>query len=247
MSSTRADEAAEQWARGLYALRSEPSPQDAYRWGYEQAERDLRQREQEVRKEERERIISMADALEYELPNFEQMKGVETLRKKLQAERPTRRDTAREGEQTGMSLIEAVEYIRNGEVHAAAALVELAEVREALDHLLQIVKGAGLPTCPGCERAVAAYEKLRTDKVRMPKMNEYAWVIERYIHSELYYWAPQAGIQWSKDHDMAVRFSRYTDAASVLAHVCDGNGRAAQHGWIEEEQSATEGEDSNAN
>jgi hypothetical protein len=30
----------------------------------------------------------MADALEYELPNFEQMKGVETLRKKLQAETP---------------------------------------------------------------------------------------------------------------------------------------------------------------
>lgn len=37
---------------------------------------------------ERERIIAMADALEYELPNFEQMKGVETLRKKLQAEHP---------------------------------------------------------------------------------------------------------------------------------------------------------------
>jgi hypothetical protein len=37
---------------------------------------------------ERERIIAMADALEYELPNFEQMKGVETLRKKLQAEPP---------------------------------------------------------------------------------------------------------------------------------------------------------------
>jgi hypothetical protein len=35
---------------------------------------------------ERERIIAMADALEYELPNLEQMKGVETLRKKLQAE-----------------------------------------------------------------------------------------------------------------------------------------------------------------
>jgi Lar family restriction alleviation protein len=37
---------------------------------------------------ERDRIIAMADALEYELPNFEQMKGVETLRKKLQAETP---------------------------------------------------------------------------------------------------------------------------------------------------------------
>jgi hypothetical protein len=51
MSSTRAEEAAEQWARGLYALRSEPSPQDAYRWGYEQAERDLQHREQEARAE----------------------------------------------------------------------------------------------------------------------------------------------------------------------------------------------------
>jgi hypothetical protein len=30
----------------------------------------------------------MADALEYELPNYEQMKGVEALRKKLQAEPP---------------------------------------------------------------------------------------------------------------------------------------------------------------
>jgi hypothetical protein len=37
---------------------------------------------------ERERIIAMADALEYELPNYEQMRGVETLRKKLQAEFP---------------------------------------------------------------------------------------------------------------------------------------------------------------
>ena len=45
---------------------------------------------------ERERIIAMADALEYELPNYEQMKGVETLRKKLQAEPPR----ATEGELT---------------------------------------------------------------------------------------------------------------------------------------------------
>jgi len=66
-------------------------------------------------------------------------------------------------------------------------------------------------------------------------MNEYAWVIERYTNSELYYWAPQAGIQWSVNHDMAVRFSRYTDAAQVLAHVCAGQGRAAEHGWIKED------------
>jgi hypothetical protein len=45
---------------------------------------------------ERERIIAMADALEYELPNLEQMKGVETLRKKLQAEPP--RATAETGD-----------------------------------------------------------------------------------------------------------------------------------------------------
>jgi hypothetical protein len=43
---------------------------------------------------ERERIIEMADELEYELPSFEQMKGVETLRKKLQAAAIRRDDTA---------------------------------------------------------------------------------------------------------------------------------------------------------
>jgi hypothetical protein len=57
MSSTRAEEAAEQWARGLYALRSEPTLQFAYQLGYEQAERDLSQREIEVRAEERERAV----------------------------------------------------------------------------------------------------------------------------------------------------------------------------------------------
>ena len=37
---------------------------------------------------------------------------------------------------------------------------ELAEVREAMGHLLQVVKGANLPTCAACKRARVLYERL---------------------------------------------------------------------------------------
>ena len=66
--------------------------------------------------------------------------------------------------------------------------------------------------------------------------SEYAWIIERYMNSELYYWAPQAGMQWSADHNMAVRFTRNIDAASVLAHICNGQGRVVRHGWINQQE-----------
>lgn len=40
--ATKADVAAEQYARGLYALDYEPQPEDAFREGYEQAQFDAR-------------------------------------------------------------------------------------------------------------------------------------------------------------------------------------------------------------
>lgn len=40
---SRSEQRAEEWARGLYALRNEPPPQFAFQQGYEQAESDLDQ------------------------------------------------------------------------------------------------------------------------------------------------------------------------------------------------------------
>jgi hypothetical protein len=67
------------------------------------------------------------------------------------------------------------------------------------------------------------------------EINEYGWVIERYINSELHYWsgwAKESGRDFTRDHFNAIRFARECDAMMVLSHLCDGLGRVAQHGWI---------------
>lgn len=100
-----------------------------------------------VADEERERIIAMADALEYELPNLEQMKGVETLRKKLQAEparaagETTVEAALKEIIETANSAVVCVGASRNchdapEEAERCAKYVETA-VREKAEVLLQ--------------------------------------------------------------------------------------------------------------
>ena len=70
-----------------------------------------------------------------------------------------------------MTLVEAIEYIRNNDAHDAA-LAELAEVREVLDGLIefsdQVIEAFEITPLPAhrlcLESARALYEKLRTDK-----------------------------------------------------------------------------------
>jgi hypothetical protein len=74
---------------------------------------------------------------------------------------------------------------------------------------------------------VAEYQKL--------DINEYGWVIERYIESTLHYWSGWengSGREFTPEHFNAIRFARECDAMMVLSHVCGGIGRVAQHGWI---------------
>lgn len=68
--------------------------------------------------------------------------------------------------------------------------------------------------------------------------DEYGWVIERHINSQLCYWAgrsidvavPRAAIFSPKNED-AIRFARAADASVVLAWLLNGNGRVAEHVW----------------
>jgi hypothetical protein len=74
---------------------------------------------------------------------------------------------------------------------------------------------------------VAEYQKL--------DINEYGWVIERYIENTLHYWSgweSGSGREFTREHFNAIRFARECDAMMVLSHVCGGVGRVAQHGWI---------------
>lgn len=68
-------------------------------------------------------------------------------------------------------------------------------------------------------------------------MDEYGWLIERYIKDELHYWFPGArgrgfADDWATDHCYAIRFARREDAMCVLLHACAGEGRVAEHRWI---------------
>jgi len=60
---------------------------------------------------------------------------------------------------------------------------------------------------------------------------QYGWVIERYVNGELRYWCGRGIADFRPEHDEAIRFAREEDAAIVLSWLCDGQGRAAQHGW----------------
>lgn len=62
--------------------------------------------------------------------------------------------------------------------------------------------------------------------------NMTGWAIERYINSELHYWGGKGADHFTPHHEEAVRFVRGVDANIVLAWLCDGNGRVAQHVWV---------------
>ena len=63
-------------------------------------------------------------------------------------------------------------------------------------------------------------------------------LIERWINNKLHYWNAGALGHERRDGftdlaDYAVRFAREEDATTVLFRVCDGQGRVAQHAWID--------------
>lgn len=64
------------------------------------------------------------------------------------------------------------------------------------------------------------------------------WLIERHVNSELRYWCGRAPDNFLPKHDEAIRFARAEDANIVLAWLCGGVGRTAEHLW-EAEQSPT--------
>ncbi len=57
------------------------------------------------------------------------------------------------------------------------------------------------------------------------------WVIERYINNELRYWGGRAVDNFTAKNEEAIRFAREEDARLVLAWICGGQGRAAEHMW----------------
>lgn len=70
-----------------------------------------------------------------------------------------------------------------------------------------------------------------------PRHEQLGWVIERHINNRLHFWNAGALGHGRKDGftdliDDAVRFAREEDASIVLFHVCDGQGRVAEHSWI---------------
>ena len=62
-------------------------------------------------------------------------------------------------------------------------------------------------------------------------MSEKGWLIERHINSELRYWCGHAAEDFRPQHADAVRFAREEDANIVLAWLCKGVGRVAEHAW----------------
>ena len=64
-----------------------------------------------------------------------------------------------------------------------------------------------------------------------------SWLIERWIANQLHYWCAGArgrgfADDWATDVNWAVRFARKEDATKVLYHVCNKDGRVAEHAWI---------------
>ena len=62
---------------------------------------------------------------------------------------------------------------------------------------------------------------------------QFAWVIERHIHSQLYYWTGRNSNDWNSDHRNALRFARRSDAELMLTYHCEGVGRVVEHGWLQ--------------
>lgn len=65
----------------------------------------------------------------------------------------------------------------------------------------------------------------------MSDNTEFAWVIERDIHSRLHYWAGRDSNDWRPGHADALRFARRADAELMLTYHCGGVGRVVEHGW----------------
>ena len=61
--------------------------------------------------------------------------------------------------------------------------------------------------------------------------DEYAYVIERYLHSQLHYWCGRSVDDFRPEHIAAIRFTRRDDAVQVLSWLLKGVGNVAQHGW----------------
>lgn len=57
------------------------------------------------------------------------------------------------------------------------------------------------------------------------------FVIERHVNSELRYWGGHRADHFTPNHEEAIRFARAEDAGIVLAWLCDGMGRIAEHTW----------------
>lgn len=66
--------------------------------------------------------------------------------------------------------------------------------------------------------------------------DERGWVIERYIHSRLHYWAGRNAEDWRTGNEDALRFARRDDAELMLNYHCDGIGRTAEHVWAVQEK-----------
>ena len=65
--------------------------------------------------------------------------------------------------------------------------------------------------------------------------DETGWIIEQYVHSVLVYWTGD-GTDFSRDSLMAVRFARQTDAERMLTWHLKGDGRVAEHMWMDKKQ-----------
>ena len=66
-----------------------------------------------------------------------------------------------------------------------------------------------------------------------PDVTQFAWLIERYYHSQLHYWTGRAEKEtpWTTNAYDAVRFARRTDAEAMLSWHLNGIGNVVQHGF----------------
>lgn len=63
------------------------------------------------------------------------------------------------------------------------------------------------------------------------------WVVEKYILEKLHYWSAGAagrghGDGWSLDIAFATKFADSESADQVMCHLCDKQGRSAEHSFL---------------
>ena len=88
------------------------------------------------------------------------------------------------------------------------------------------------PTVDTQERIEAAIAAYQAASGEARDKDHYAWVIEQYRGSILFYWTGAPHSPWDDDHMRALRFSRRQDAECMLSWHCDGVGRVVEHGWM---------------